>query len=1576
MVSQHNSFHKDLFYEELIQPYVENSRFVERHWLAERIETAFLDPNSRFLLLTAEPGAGKTAFMAWLASIHQNWLRYFIRRDQISLSYSGSPSAHSFLLQIGFQLATIYPSIFSRENIEITIKQRIGTLIKDEELVGIEVNRLIANPFINAAIQISQEVERGKGSIIGLRINEFITNSRLIPIDDLQYMALIDPCVRLLHEKPNEKIVILIDALDELRYQDTKDLLNWLINFQIPDNVCILITSRPDDELLRMLVNKHNSSLKRITIEAKEQNVRNDLSKYVSKLAKQKEVKSILKLTGQSIDDFILLAVDRANGNFSYLDAIGRAVDQSINRKNIIDLRRALDISQMPNTLRGLYAYFLHQIKYNVDNYNIEVEDIETGQKRHLKAWQYLYIPILGILSVAKEPLMHLQIQQFGDLHANERDIIEALTHLRQFLNVENKRYRLFHSTLPEFLTDIITQNESENRDLYVDATEWHRKIALFYNCGKESWRESSLEAIDAYGFSHLTTHLIFARWDAKLHSLLLKERISNEQSENVWYTIKESRGDIGGYLDDILKAWSISEEKYNFQQSAGCLGLQCRYALIVASINSHTANIPPNLLVALVKKGIWTTDQGLLYARKIPVPMQCIEAFVLLIPKLSKLQKRNVMEAAVYAARQIQNEDERAEALFKIIPELPEPYKSEVLKEAKKTLNIAKDYALPLNLMRIFAKISLKRHDPLKNMYLKEVLDIERGTFSIYQRTTGMAIIAPQLPEYMIKEVFKELKEISHEYGNTRYTNELFEIIVPRLPKILLVEAVYLAKEIQDKYYRAKVLALISHELTAPLKDEILKEVLDVARKIQNRSQKVELLVEIAPELSGSFQNKIIEEALDATRRIRNKYQKAKLLLEISRLSKPQKNDLIRDALKIIHKIENIEEKTLALIEIAPKLPRSLQPCILKEALDLGMDIEYPEGWVEPLVNISKKLPENLKNEILMELLNLIIKIKDNNDRIRSLNKVAPELPKWLLIRALDASRQIKDENEQIMLLAKIAFKLPKAQNGLIKDVLNASKMIQDKYQRVELLLKISSESSHSFKNEIIMEALNAARMIQNDSQRAKLLLKIAYKLSDFPKNELIEEALIAAKMIQDKFEMINLLVEIASESSDSLKNEIIMEALDSARMIQDKYLRAKLLDIIASELSDSLKNEILIEALNGAKDSNSKKLLMEIAAKLPEPLNYKRLKEILEFVRKTHGELQWEELLMEMAPKLPDSLKQEILKDIMEYVRSNKSGLSYEKLIELIVKMAPDPPESFLREIILEAKKEIDKKGFRREEILIDLFVKLPDPLKDEMLKNLLDSIREIQSEFRQKYLLQRVVSKLSILPKNDIFEEALEASRTLDDFEQAKFIKQTASKSITSKQKEKLLNAAMQINNDPSRAYALIGIASKLSEPMKNDVFKAALEIIPHVQNSADRKILIFNIAPEFPESILLKEIRGVILGNFQVLSGQDVWEKLTEINPNLLLKELPYLLSDVNYSYAREKLMVAIEPYLSELSIESLYSIWKQILPILASRTRMDLFADITILIPVIYKLGKEEALIEIFCAVRDVKRWWH
>jgi hypothetical protein len=73
---------EDSFFLSTIHRYVTLPRFIRRQWLDAEVAVWMPDPGRRFVLLTADPGAGKSGFLAQLAHDHPDWLRYVICRDQ------------------------------------------------------------------------------------------------------------------------------------------------------------------------------------------------------------------------------------------------------------------------------------------------------------------------------------------------------------------------------------------------------------------------------------------------------------------------------------------------------------------------------------------------------------------------------------------------------------------------------------------------------------------------------------------------------------------------------------------------------------------------------------------------------------------------------------------------------------------------------------------------------------------------------------------------------------------------------------------------------------------------------------------------------------------------------------------------------------------------------------------------------------------------------------------------------------------------------------------------------------------------------------------------------------------------------------------------------------------------------------------------------------------------------------------------------------------------------------------------------------------------------------------------------
>jgi hypothetical protein len=519
----------DLFYEHLIGSYVKAQYFVERPDLIHRVKAELEAESCRFLLITGEPGTGKTAFMAWLAHCNPGWARYFVRRDQISPL--GPAGARSFLMTTGLQLAARYPLAFSQDEVEISIKQRLTKGGKGS-LVGAEIGRLVSSPFRRVTLDIIQEVEQTQGLVLGLRVHEWITEPRLIPYDDLQHMALYDPADALTRLRPDERAVILIDALDEQWSQAHEgSIMQWLENApELPSNLRIVLASRPADAALATFRARQKPWLSELTISPDAESVRRDVRRMAERFAGQEYVADALEDHDLDSRAFVDAIVGKAMGNFQYLNAVLREIDRSLKAGDTALVGRLLRAEEIPETLEELYAYFLRLIRSQLAGSGVPISAAESESVQFLPAWQGLYQPMLGILSVGKSGLTLEQIGELGRIPVLYHWLSGARERLVQFLDPEDEHLRLYHSTFPEFLTAPETRNT--HSDCYLPPREWHRTIATHILAAYgHDW-----PACDNYGLNFLVQHLLDAEMTERLETVFTDEFMNARLARTGWH--------------------------------------------------------------------------------------------------------------------------------------------------------------------------------------------------------------------------------------------------------------------------------------------------------------------------------------------------------------------------------------------------------------------------------------------------------------------------------------------------------------------------------------------------------------------------------------------------------------------------------------------------------------------------------------------------------------------------------------------------------------------------------------------------------------------------------------------------------------------------------------------------------------------------------------------------------------------------------------------------------------------------------------------------------------------------------
>ncbi|MBX9255518.1 hypothetical protein H1Q63_16520 [Desmonostoc muscorum CCALA 125] len=705
----------------------------------------------------------------------------------------------------------------------------------------------------------------------------------------------------------------------------------------------------------------------------------------------------------------------------------------------------------------------------------------------------------------------------------------------------------------------------------------------------------------DGYIHQHLVWHLEKAGQLEEIHQLLREESATGS---NGWYEVREQLAQTGGYITDISRAWELAEA--NWTEST--LSLQCRYALITASMNSLAANLPANLLVALVKNKMWTPEQGLAYALQKPEPEHKVKALVELVNYLPPNLEKLALSKALAASSAIQYDYYRACALFDLTDKLPEllPEALVVARTIHDKLNraralsfIADKHKLPEVLLEALAVVQTiqDRYDRefafsalVGNLpeLLPETLALVRAIQDKSNRVFALSALANKLPE-LLPEALATARTIQGESDRAL----AFSDLAGNWPE-LLPEALAVVEMIQDEYDRACALCALVDKLTP----DLLLEALAASRAIQNDQDRVSALSAIADKMP-----ELLSEVLTTAKSIQDESDRA---IALSALAN-KLPELLPEALAAAKSIQDESDRAIALSALANKLPE-----LLPEALAAAQLIQYESDRVDALSILVNKLPPQL----LPEALAAAKSIQNDKYRVSALSVLADKVPE-ILPEALAAAIKIQDQLNCASALRTLANKLPLQ---LLPEALAAARKIQDERYRADALRALIDK----LPTQLFSEMLVAARTIQDDESRAFVLIALANKLP-----EVLPEALASARKIEDEYYRTDALITIANKLS-----EVLPEALASAREIEDEYCRADTLITIANKLP-----EVLPEALASARKIEDEyyraDTLITIANKLPEVLP-----EALAAVREIENNEYRAETLSALANKLPDVL------------------------------------------------------------------------------------------------------------------------------------------------------------------------------------------------------------------------------------------------------------------------------------------------------------------------------------------------
>ncbi|WP_292388169.1 hypothetical protein [Methanosarcina sp. UBA5] len=245
------------------------------------------------------------------------------------------------------------------------------------------------------------------------------------------------------------------------------------------------------------------------------------------------------------------------------------------------------------------------------------------------------------------------------------------------------------------------------------------------------------------------------------------------------------------------------------------------------------------------VKTNVENTDS------EIQDKVQKAKALLLLISRLEKPEKGEIMEETLDFASQIQYGDLRSQALSLVVMYLDEPKKAESIEKALESASHIQDEN---ERALIFSSLLLHLRGQGKEKLIENIFCFSHN---LQYGDTKFQILSSLVPhlyglknEAIIERALELIEVIFSDYQKVQALSSLVPYLDEQKKEEILEQVLQLAFGLKDKDMRPEALSYVIPHLDEPRKEEILKKALNLASEIKSESQKAEALSSFAPYL------------------------------------------------------------------------------------------------------------------------------------------------------------------------------------------------------------------------------------------------------------------------------------------------------------------------------------------------------------------------------------------------------------------------------------------------------------------------------------------------------------------------------------------------------------------------------------------------------------------------------------------------------------------------------------------------------------------------------------------------------
>lgn len=905
---------------------------------------------------------------------------------------------------------------------------------------------------------------------------------------------------------------------------------------------------------------------------------------------------------------------------------------------------------------------------------------------------------------------------------------------------------------------------------------------------------QSPIAGFTEYELHHLPSHLEESSRGSDLHKLLRLEfraeshaadltdssRVQqHSQSENettpslfnAWYSAHETLGEISVFLSDIARARRLAEmasasELEAFDQ-APSIGLEVRYSLIRASISSLAENLPSNLILALVQKGIWSISRGLTFARQIPEPEEKVETLMKLALQMAGPKREEVLMESLGLARSISSSESTARALTLVLPHFSPPLADEILTRALEAARVTgqskrdgEDPALT-RLNQVLKLLPFVAEHERKEVLLGE-LNVVKGLSDGKSRVKLLALLVPYLgEEVQIELEVQTMNAYDKRVLNETDINEIADIASSLFPEYIR-EFAFRAKDLSynthhsSRFTNSCWVTRLAINLKEPSKTQVIQEELhDVLSAYKHERIKglysgdfALALIEMIPHLEGVSKGQAVHEAVKAMKKALDPKDSLKLFSRLMPLR--AQLGVYEDFMKLIRSINSHDLRLQAIKESIAYLREPLKTKALEEALRTAIRVKgTADRRVLWLVDLVPHMSSDLKHEALRNACEIASTVKDVPTKKMLLRELAPHLCARLL-REVDKQQTINDKTALTRLVDVLAPHLPPGNRALDNNSRDKESALVKPTQRSDFV-KLLRASAALLRSLITRKKrMNPYRPLERRDPyvlRTKALSELADQLPQSWKRKVLILAARTARKVEDGDEQIGLVGEaLLPRLPEAERNLFLKELLEHFSLLRD-YDYNNSIDRLAYDTIDES------PFFQGAVRARA---LRDLAPHLPNPMT----SEALSLASSLSESFPW--VVPLVTPYVSEPLKSMALQTSAEKLieKPDTSGK-----VNYLTQVAIQLGEPLRNEILRQALDVIPR--LSQEDDRADSLATIAKHLPDSLVHRALDVARDIKDEKERGRAMGALISHLPEETQAEALVTALQGAAIKERF-----------------------------------------------------------------------------------------------------------------------------------------------------------------------------------------------------------------